>query len=159
MASLGLSALTGSGCDPEPDSRYASPAATIGTLLTSFGCEAVTQEEIRERLSRGERFELGDPVSFHSAFVDYRGTVDEGLTGYVFGLVATGKDDLTIERSGGRAYAFPKPSDRTQHIVLLERQGHWLVSLSESVPEPVQVALRAEHARARTEIARASAGR
>ena len=154
LALSGVLSLSG-GCDPEPDPRYASPEATVATLLEAFECQDASQEEIRDRLAVGDRFELDDAASFHGAFVDYRGTVDEGLAGYVFGFVATGKDDLTVERAGARAYAYPKPSDRSRRVVFLETERHWLIALAESVPQPIQVALRAEHARAREELARA----
>ena len=94
------------GCDDEPvDLRFHTPKATIDTLLEVYGVLELPQAEIDRRVEIGRTFHLNDPDTMRACFKDFEGPADDGLVGYVFGSLASAKDDLRITVTGDRARA------------------------------------------------------
>jgi len=144
------------GCDEDdPDPRFATPEATIGTLMAAYGVDRMSQDEIQLRMRSRERFQLRDEVSYRACFDDYEGIHHEGLAGFVFGTIAAGKDDLEIVHAQGKAHVYPDPERRDRSVVLVEREGEWKISLRDSVPSDIRRALLEEYRRAKGRASRA----
>ena len=148
-------AVTGLACgdDPPSDDRYATAGATVQTLFEAYRIADLSQQEVRERMQARGRFNLSDPESFQGCFRDYGGPQDESLAGYVFGRLAAAKDEL-------RYYLPPNEPGRVEvhtssdaedddPVVLLEVEGQWKISLSESVPAQVRQQLHGVFMRAK----------
>jgi len=147
-ALLGL--LPGAGCEEEqtvPDPRFATPESTLDTLLSAYGVDDMSQEEIQRAMRARSRFELRDEEAYRACFTDYEGPQDEGLAGFVFGTVAAGKDDLRVNHVQGKAHVYPNPDRVDRRVVLVEREGEWKISLRESVPPEIREALLSEYRR------------
>jgi len=146
---LALSVLLCAACgdDADADPRFATPEATVDTLLASYGVDRMSQDDVQEAMGKRARFELRDEQSYRACFDDWNGPQDEGLAGFVFGTVAAGKDQLEVEREGDRARIYPNPERRDRSVVLVERDGEWKISLRESVPGSVREALIEEYRR------------
>jgi hypothetical protein len=140
--------LLACGCGHEPDPRFASPQATIDTLFAAYGIEGLSQDEIQARLREHGQFELRDQASFRLCFLDYSGPRDEGLAGFVFGMIAAGKDDLVVRAVDDRATVFPDPDRVDRSVVMLRRSDEWKISLRDSVPAAIREALFGEFERA-----------
>lgn len=142
-------AVVAGACDEDhvPDPRYASPEATLDTLMASYGVKDMTQDEIQESMRKRARFELRDENAYRGCFADYRGPQDEGLAGFVFGTVAAGKDQLEIKHIQGKAHVYPDPERLDRSVVLVETDGEWKISLRDSVPSSVRRALTEEYRR------------
>ncbi len=136
---LALSAACGE--EREPDSRFATPEATLRTLMVTYGIEDMSQEDIQQIMRDRGRFHLRDEQTYRACFDDYEGPHDEGLAGFVFGTVAAGKDQLQVTHVQGKAHVFPDPERRDRSVVLVQRDGEWKISLRESVPSDVRAAL------------------
>lgn len=140
--------LLAHGCgEDDADPRFATPEATVGTLLESYGVDRMSQDDIQESMRKRARFELRDEQAYRACFGDWNGPQDEGLAGFVFGTVAAGKDQLEVEREGDRARVYPDPERRDRSVVLVEREGEWKISLRDSVPSSVREALTEEYRR------------
>lgn len=149
LAAAAAVALSLGGCEEEPkDARFATPEATIRTLLSTYGVQDMSQEEIQRHMRGRGRFELRDEVTYRMCFVDYAGSEHEGFAGYVFGTIAAGKDQIRIVHVEGRVHAYPDP-DRVERYVVLDEgdDGLWRINLGESVPADVKRALLAEYER------------
>lgn len=131
----------------EPDPRFATPESTLETLMTAYGVQRMSQEDIQRVMRDRGRFELRDENTFRACFDDYEGVQHEGLAGFVFGTVAAGKDQLEVTHAQGKAHAFPDPERRDRSVVLVQRDGEWKISLRESVPAEIRQALAEEYRR------------
>lgn len=136
--------------DHTPDSKYATPEATIETLLRAYGVADMSEEDIQRTMRERGRFELRDEPAFRGCFADYDNLSDEGLAGFVFGLIAARKDNLRVVQTGGRANVFTDPDRRERNVVLLEEDGEWKISLHDSVPADVRRDLEGIAKRAQT---------
>lgn len=145
------------GEEHDPDPRFATPEATLHTLLSTYGVEGMSQQEIREVMRQRGRFRLRDEQTYRACFDDYEGPHHEGLAGFVFGTVAAGKDQLEVTNVQGKAHVFPNPDRRDRSVVLIERDGEWKISLRESVPSEVRKALLSEYQRVSERNRRAGA--
>jgi hypothetical protein len=146
------------GCgDEDADPRFASPEATIRTLMTTYGVEDMSQEEVQQIMMTRGRFELRDEATYRACFDDYAGMHDEGLAGFVFGTIVAGKDQLEITHAQGKAHVYPNPERRDRSVVLVERDGEWKISLRDSVPSDVRRALLEEYRRASDRAKRSGA--
>jgi len=147
-------------CDEhEVDARFATPEATLQTLLASYGVQHMSQDEIQEHMRARGRFELRDEQTFRACFDDYSSAADEGLAGFVFGTVAAGKDDLRVNHAQGKAHVFPDPDRRERRVVLVEHDGEWKISLRDSVPPAIRRSLREEYQRLSDRVRREGATR
>lgn len=153
MAPMVLSACA----DAPRDMRFDTPEATLDTLLGAFGVEDQTQEEVQRHLQSRGRFDLQDEETYHACFVDFDGPASEALAGYVFGTVAAGKDQLRIVQVGDNVHVYPDPERREHHVVMVNTDTGYRISLRESVPAEVRRALMAEHERIDTRNRRAGA--
>jgi hypothetical protein len=137
------------GCKKEEavDPRFESVDATLATMMRAYGVEEMTQDEIQAHMRTQGRFELRDEATYQACFLDYRGPQDEGLAGFVFGMLAAGKDQLQVRTVDDRSTVFPTPGRVDRSVVLFGRNGEWTVSLEESVPGPIREALRGEYER------------
>jgi hypothetical protein len=145
------------GCEEEPeDVRFATPEATIRTLLATYGVQDMSQEEIQRHMRGRGGFELRDEVTYRMCFTDYTGPEHEGFAGYVFGTIAAGKDQLRVVRVEGRVHVYPNP-DRVDRYVVLDEgdDGLWRITLNDSVPADIKRALLAEYERISTRAKRA----
>lgn len=130
----------------EADARFASPEATVETLLATYDLADVSQAEIRERMAAHRRFTLLDRDTYEACFADLgRGSSDEGMAGFVVGALAAGKDELVVDVDEGRATVSPRAG---VEIVLREEDGAWRIVLARSVPAEVRerIASVAAHA-------------
>ncbi|MEM9190375.1 MAG: hypothetical protein AAGF12_14415 [Myxococcota bacterium] len=143
---LGSVLLLLAGCE-EPDPRFASPEATLDTMMDAYGVLGFTQDEIQERMRVGGRFQLRDEASYRACFAEFGGPQDEGLAGFVFGTVAAGKDQMRIDLQDDRAHVFPNPDRIDRSVVLVRQNGEWKISLEESVPADVRHRLRQDYLR------------
>lgn len=144
---LALPAAAACEQEPDPDPRYASPEATIHTLMASYGVDAMSQDEIQGFMQQHSRFELRDEQAYRGCFADWNGPQDEGLAGFVFGTVAAGKDQLEVRPVGDQVHVYPNPERRDRKVILVQRHGEWRISLRESVPTDVRRALTEEFRR------------
>lgn len=129
------------------DARFSTPEHTVTTLLSAYGLEDATEEQIRERMAAHDRFEIRSRATFRACFEDL-GTdpADEGIAGFVFGALAAGRDELRVEVAGDRATISP----RANVEIVLHRgdDGAYRIVLHESVPAEVRarMASLARHA-------------
>lgn len=137
-------------CGKGADPRFESPEKTIHTLFSAYGIEDMSQDQIQARLRERGQFELRDQALFRLCFLDYSGPRDEGLAGFVFGMIAAGKDDLVVRTVDDRATVFPDPDRVDRSIVMLRREDEWKISLEHSVPAQIREALFGEFERAST---------
>jgi len=135
-------AILSAGCAEEaaPDPRFATPNATVRTLLHAYGLSGLSQQDIQKRMRDHRRFELLDELAYRACFEDFDSADDEGLAGFVVGAIAAGRDSLRVTIVQGTASVFPSPQAR---IVLHRHDDGWKISLRESVPGEVQRELRA----------------
>lgn len=127
------------GAVTEVDARFSTPEHTIRTLFSAYGVEDLSQQQIRDRMTRHGRFELRDRESYLACFADLETTADEGLAGFVFGALAAGKDDLRTTITNDRATVSPREG---MNVVLLRSEsGRWRISLRDSVPDEVRTRL------------------
>lgn len=143
-------ALLLAACGKDADPRFESPESTIHTLFSAYGIEDMSQDQIQARLRERGQFELRDQALFRLCFLDYSGPRDEGLAGFVFGMVAAGKDDLVVRTVDDRATVFPDPDRVDRSVVMLRRNDEWKISLEHSVPAQIREALFGEFERAST---------
>ena len=131
-----------SGCADDPDPRFATPEATVTTLLGAYGVQQMSEEEIQRHMRDRGHFELRDEMAYQACFSDYGGPQDEGAAGYVFGLLAARKDNLQVIVTDDNAHIFPNRDRRDQSVYLEREQGAWRIQLARSVPEDVRTQLR-----------------
>lgn len=144
-----LSTLLGCGA-PATDARFASPEATVATLLRAYDLEDVSQDEVRARLAAHTRIRLRDHESYEACFADLGShPADQGLAGYVVGALAAGKDELRYHREGDRATVSPR--EGVDIVMRRGDDGAYRVVLSRSVPREVRARMAsvAEHAEGR----------
>jgi hypothetical protein len=152
-----LAAMTPA-CEDDPaDPRFATPEATIQTLLGAYGVEDMTQEQIQAHMRARGRFELRDEATYRACFVRFTGPEDEGLAGFVFGTIASGKDQLRIARVDDQVHVFPNPDRRDRYVLLVERDEGWKIDLEASVPSEIRSALQNDYARVQKRNARTGA--
>ena len=149
LAALLGCALLGCGA-PATDARFATPEATVATLLRAYDLEDVSQDEVRARLAAHSRIHLRDHESYEACFADLSThPADQGLAGYVVGALAAGKDELRYHREGDRATV--SPAEGVEIVMRRGEDGAYRVVLARSVPREVRarMASLAEHAEGR----------
>lgn len=129
--------------EPEPtDVRLLTPKTTAETLLEVYGVADVPEEEVRRRMQIGRSFHLHDPATRALCFSDLdESTPDaEGLVGYVFGSLASGKSDLEVTITGDVAHVFGRDETgrRSRPVVMHREDAGWKIVLRESVPTAIQ---------------------
>jgi hypothetical protein len=147
MRRLLLASLLLSACHERPvDARFASPEATVETLLTAYDLADVPQDEVRARMAAHARFTLLDRETYEACFADLgAASLDEGLAGFVVGALAAGKDELEVEIDGELARVSPREGVA---ITLRNEDGAWHIVLRDSVPAEIRerIASVAAHA-------------
>ncbi len=138
-----------SGCGDPPDARFATPQTTIATLLGAYGVAELSELEIQQHMRERGQFELRDQATFEQCFVDYRGLESDGLTGFVFGMLAARKDSLHVVIADDSAHVFPDAERRERSVVMTRRNDEWKISLHDSVPPAVRRDLEGLAAQAR----------
>ncbi len=142
-------------CAGGGDPRFVTPEDTVRTLFAAYGLEHVPEETILARLAEGQRFELLDPAGFRACFADHRGPEHEGMAGYVFGVLAAGKEHLRFRADGERVRVLVGRGGASDpRIVMRRTRGGFKIVLAESVPEDVRRRLLALYDRSRTHAAR-----
>jgi len=134
------------------DARFSTPEHTVRTLMSSYGLEDATQEQIRERMAAHDRFEIQSRATFRECFEDLgptsgtHGAASEGAAGFVFGALAAGRDDVEITMTGDRATLVPRQG--VQIVMHRGEDGAYRIVLAESVPAEVRarMASLAQHA-------------
>jgi hypothetical protein len=149
-ALLLASCAGGDGADP----RFAAPADTVRTIFTAYGIEGMSEAAVLARLAEGGRFVLQDPAAFRASFADHRGPQHEGMAGYVFGILAAGKEHLRYRIEGERATVVVGQGDDAPRIVMRRGDNGYKVVLAESVPEAVREQLLSLYGRSRERAAR-----
>ena len=136
--------VTGLACGaPEPtDLRLFTPKTTAETLLEGYGVADVSEEEVRRRMRIGRSFHLHDPETRALCFADLDESAPdaEGLVGYVFGSLASGKSDLEVTITGDVAHVFGRDETgrRSRPVVMRREDAGWKIVLRESVPIAIQ---------------------
>lgn len=136
--------VTGLACGaPEPtDLRLFTPKTTAETLLEVYGVADVSEEEVRRRMRIGRSFHLHDPETRALCFADLDESAPdaEGLVGYVFGSLASGKSDLEVTITGDVAHVFGRDETgrRSRPVVMRREDSGWKIVLRESVPVAIQ---------------------
>lgn len=147
MRRLLLASLLLTACHERPvDARFASPEATVETLLGAYDLADVPQAEVRARMAEHARFTLLDRDTFEACFADLgAASLDEGLAGFVVGALAAGKDELDIDVEGEIAHVSPRAG---VEIALRNDDGAWRIVLRDSVPAEIRerIASVAAHA-------------
>jgi hypothetical protein len=135
------------------DIRYSTPEHTVQTLFSAYGMELSGEEELRARMARQEPFPLEDRALHASCFSDFDGTsASEGLAGWVFGVLAAGREHQRVEIVGQQATVSPREGIRV--VLHPDSHGAWKISLRESVPPEVRRALFAVAERAEDRVRR-----
>lgn len=134
--------------DPEPtDLRLFTPKTTAETLLEVYGVADVSEEDVRRRMRIGRSFHLHDPETRALCFADLDESAPdaEGLVGYVFGSLASGKSDLEVTITGDVAHVFGRDESgrRSRPVVMRREDAGWKIVLRESVPAAIQRRLAA----------------
>lgn len=138
------------GCDGATrtvDARFSTPEHTVRTLMSAYGLEAATQEQIRERMAHHDRFEMQNRATFRACFEDLdTSSADEGVAGFVFGALAAGRDDMRVATHGDRATISPRAG--VEIVMHRGEDGAYRIVLAESVPDEVRarMASLARHA-------------
>ncbi len=135
--------LAGACSEAEPmDLRLLTPKSTAETLLEVYGVANVSEEEVRRRMRIGRSFHLNDPETRARCFLDLDESTPEaeGLVGYVFGSLASGKSDLEVTITGDVAHVFGKDESgrRSRPVVMRRGNAGWKIVLSESVPVAIR---------------------
>lgn len=135
--------LMGACSSPEPtDLRLLTPKTTAETLLEVYGVAEVSEEEVRRRMRIGRSFHLNDPETRARCFLDLDESTPEaeGLVGYVFGSLASGKSDLEVTITGDVAHVFGKDESgrRSRPVVMRRGDAGWKIVLRESVPVAIR---------------------
>ncbi|MCB9598851.1 MAG: hypothetical protein H6721_07705 [Sandaracinus sp.] len=124
------------------DLRLLTPKTTAETLLDVYGVADVSEEEVRRRMQIGRSFHLNDPDTRAVCFADLDESAPEaeGLVGYVFGSLASGKSDLEVTITGDVAHVFGKDEmgRRSRPVVMRRHTEGWKIVLRESVPVAIQ---------------------
>ena len=150
---VALFALFITACSEPPDPRFATPEASIRTLMSAYGVEDLSEEEVQQRLRARARFTLRDADLYRDCFADWTSPHDEGLAGYVFGRVAAAKDHLRFDPVGdGEDVAVRFPDARSEGgraaIILRRTQSGYRIVLRRSVPREVRAQLYQVYERA-----------
>jgi hypothetical protein len=129
--------------EPAPaDLRLLTPKTTAETLLEVYGVADVSEEEVRRRMRIGRSFHLHDPETRALCFADLDESAPdaEGLVGYVFGSLASGKSDLEVTITGDVAHVFGRDETgrRSRPVVMRREEAGWKIVLRESVPVAIQ---------------------
>lgn len=129
--------------EPEPtDVRLLTPKTTAETLLEVYGVADVPEEEVRRRMQIGRSFHLHDPATRALCFsdLDESSPDAEGLVGYVFGSLASGKSDLEVTITGDVAHVFGRDETgrRSRPVVMHREDAGWKIVLQQSVPVAIQ---------------------
>ncbi len=138
------------GCDGATqtvDARFSTPEHTVRTMLSSYGLEDATGEQIRERIASREPMEIRSRETFRACFEDIgQSAAQEGVAGFVFGVLAAGRDDLRVEIHGDRATLPPRAG--VEVVMARGEDGAFRIVLAESVPADVRarMAALADHA-------------
>lgn len=131
------------------DPAFASPKATVVTLLRAHHLDKMRPEEIQRRMSRpdGNRFGAVDEELVDRCFVDLdRDTpVDEGLVGFLVGVLAARRDVLEQHIQGDTAQVFAGPVAK---IVLRKTDDGWKIVLADSVPRAYRERMEALYEKA-----------
>lgn len=149
-------ALWLAGCEKHPvDPAFASPRATVLTLLRAYHLDRMSPGEIQRRMSSrdSDRFGIVDEDLVDRCFVDLdRDTpVDEGLVGFLVGVLAARRDVLEQRIQGDTAQIFAGPVAR---IVLRKTDEGWKIVLAESVPRAYRERMESLYEKARKGAAR-----
>jgi hypothetical protein len=144
-------ALLVAGCEKRAaDPAFGSPKATVRTLLRAYHLDQMSPGEIQRRMSRSgdDRFGVVDEALVDRCFVDLdRDTpVDEGLVGFLVGVLAARRDVLEQRIQGDDAQIFAGPVAR---IVLRKTDEGWKIVLAESVPRAYRERMEALYDKAR----------
>jgi hypothetical protein len=129
------------------DMRFSTPEHTVRTLLSAYGLQDATQDEIRERMAQHARFEMQSRATFRSCFEDLGSdAAEEGVAGFVFGAIAAGRDDLNVTITGDRATLTPR--EGVEVVMHRGEDGAFRIVLAQSVPAEVRtrMASLAQHA-------------
>ncbi len=158
-ALLAAASVLVAGCGDLEARRFATPEATVNALFMAYGVEAVPEPAILARMQEGGRFVPEDDEAQRSCFADHRGPADEGGAGYVFGLLAAGKDHLVFDQDGDVARVYPtsRRGDDAPHVVLRRADSKWKIVLGESVPPEVRARLYQLYGHAEEQAARTGA--
>lgn len=119
-----------------PDPAFATPRATLMTLLRTHHLDKLPQQEIRKRMGRRDEGGLGpiDKQLMARCFEDFETNdpLDHGLAGFVIGAVAAKRDDLRVRIQGDTAAVEVGGGAG----IVLHRRGSegWKISLRDSVP-------------------------
>lgn len=120
----------------EVDARFSTPERTVATLFQAYGIEQMSQAETVRRLGEHGAFSLRDRAAFEACFLDLERPGGEGMGGYVFGLLAAGREDLRYETVEDHGYVIPREGIR----IVMDRDGNgaYRINLRASVPENVR---------------------
>lgn len=124
-----------------PDPRFATPEATLASLMRSHRFDRMTDEQVRRRINGADGHEdEADLRLFHACFVDYdeHRSVDTALMGWVLGALAAGRGHWRVVRVEDRADIFVGERDK---ITLVRDGPNWRISLRDSIPPHVRTEL------------------
>lgn len=146
-AALLLGLLGCDGATRTADARFSTPEHTVRTLMSAYGLEDATQDQIRERMAHHDRFEMQSRATFRACFEDL-GTspAAEGAAGFVFGALAAGRDDTAVQLHGETASLSPRAG--VEIVMHRGEDGAYRIVLAQSVPAEVRarMASLAQHA-------------
>lgn len=134
VASVGVIAA----CDPEVDPSFATPEATLRSLLRSHRLDAVAPDVLRDRIARRERLRVHDQALLRSCFTTFRDVPeDQGLAGFVVGAIGRSRDAWrTVIHDERRATVHA--GSRTRIELVRHADRTWRIDLHRSVPIAVQ---------------------
>lgn len=120
------------------------------TLLRAHHLDRMPTEEIQRRMSRpdDDRFGAVDEELVARCFEDFDpdDPVDHGLVGFLVGVLAARRDELTAHTAGDRATVAAGPVAR---VVLHRSRAGWKIVLDESVPRAYRERMQSLYDRAR----------
>lgn len=127
-------------CDPPVDPAFATPDATLRSLLRSHRLDTLSPEALRDRVARRERLRVVDRGLFRACFASFRDAPeDQGLAGFVLGALGRSRGQWTTvldERDEDHATVHAGPHARIE-LVRSDEHG-WQIDLPRSVPLHVQ---------------------
>ena len=139
LALLVLAGPLTTGCDDPVDPAFATPEATLRSLLRSHRLDTVAPDVLRERVARRERFRVADHGLYRSCFESFRDEPEtQGLAGFVLGAIARSRGLWGTAIGADGRHATVRAGSHARIELERDDEGRWRIDLHRSVPVHVQ---------------------
>ncbi|MCC7537257.1 MAG: hypothetical protein IT379_13625 [Deltaproteobacteria bacterium] len=139
LALLVLAGPLATGCGDTVDPAFATPDATLRSLLRSHRLDTVAADVLRDRIARRERFRVTDHGLYRSCFTSFRDEPEtQGLAGFVLGAIARSRGQWRTAIGADGVHATVRAGSHARIELVRDDERGWRIDLHRSVPVQVQ---------------------